>query len=103
MRDDLKYALRMLRHSPGFTLVAVLSLAMGIGANSAIFTVTNAVLLTTVPVKDPSLLVQIQTADKENPNNLTAISLPNFRDLREQNHVFSGMLATMNATVTLSG
>lgn len=56
-----------------------------------------------MPVKDLPRLVQIQTADRENPNSLSAISLPNFRDLREQNHVFSDMFAATNATVTLSG
>jgi predicted permease len=103
MFQDMKYAVRMLRRSPGFAIVAILSLALGIGANSAIFTVTNAVLLISIPVSDVERLVQIQTADRENPSNLTAISLPNFRDLREQNHVFSDLFAATNATVTLSG
>jgi predicted permease len=93
----------MLRRSPGFALVAILSLALGIGANSAIFTVTNAILLSSIPVEEPSRLMQVQTADRVNPNNLSSISLPNFEDLRTQNHVFSGMAATIGAAATLSG
>jgi predicted permease len=100
---DLKYALRRLRRSPGFTTVTILSLALGVGANSAIFTVTNAVLLRSLPVENPSRLAQIQTADRDNPASLSAISLPNFEDLRAQNHVFSDVVATLGATVTLSG
>ncbi len=103
MLPDLTYAVRVLRHSPAFTIVTVLTLALGIGANSAIFTVTNAVLLSSLPVSDPSRLVLVQTADRDNPTNLTAISLPNFQDLREQNHVFSSMVATLAASATLSG
>ncbi|MBZ5601540.1 MAG: ABC transporter permease [Acidobacteriia bacterium] len=103
MWHDLKYALRMLRRSPGFTVVAILTLALGIGANSAIFSVTSSVLLSSLPVAEAWRLMQVQTADRNNPNNLTAISLPNFEDLRAQNHVFSGMVATVAATVTLSG
>ncbi len=100
---DLRYALRMLRRGPGFAMVTILSLALGIGANSAIFTVTNAVLLGSLPVKDPSRLVQVQTADRDNPKSVSALSLPNFEDVRAKNHVFSEMVATLSASVTLSG
>lgn len=103
MLHDLIYALRVLRRSPGFTLTTVLTLALGIGANSAIFTVTNALLLSAIPVSDPARLMQVQTADRDNPAALSAISLPNFEDIRAQNQVFSSMVATLGATVTLSG
>jgi predicted permease len=100
---DIRYALRMLWRSPGFAIVTILSLALGIGANSAIFTVTNAVLLRSLPVNDPSRLVQVQTADRANPTSVSALSLPNFEDVRAKNHVFADMVATVGASVTISG
>ena len=79
--QDLKYGVRTLIRSPGFALVAMLSLALGIGANTAIFTVTNAVLLTSLPVHEPDQLMQVQTADlvarsTRTGSSLSAISLP---------------------------
>jgi len=100
---DIRYAFRMLWRDPGFAIVTILSLALGIGANSAIFTVTNAVLLSSLPVADPLRLVQVQTADRDNPKSVSALSLPNFEDVRAKNHVFSDMVATVGALVTLSG
>lgn len=89
---DLKYALRMLVKSPGFTSVAILSLALGIGANTAIFSLINAVLLRPLPVTDPGTLVTVSTTDQRNPGNLQLSHL-NFEDLRSQNSVFSDMAA----------
>jgi len=100
---DIRYAFRMLWRSPGFAIVTILSLALGIGANTAIFTVTNAVLLSSLPVKDPWRLAQVQTADRDNPKSVSALSLPNFEDVRAKNHAFSDMVATVGASVTLSG
>ena len=90
----------MLRKSPGFTFVAVLSLALGIGANTAIFTIINAVFLHPLPVEEPSRLAQVFTRDTltvdANVNRqVTPTSLPNYEDYRDQNNVFSGL-----ATVT---
>jgi macrolide transport system ATP-binding/permease protein len=90
--QDLKYGLRMLVKSPGFSLVAVLSLALGIGANTAIFSLVNALLLRPLPVRDAQALVQVSTTDQRNPGNLPLSHL-NFKDLRSQNSSFSDMAA----------
>jgi hypothetical protein len=99
-QQDLRGGLRMLKRSPGFTFVAVLSLALGIGANTAIFTIINAVFLHPLPVEEPSRLAEMFTRDTLTVNTnanlqLTPSSLPNYEDYRDQNNAFSGL-----ATVT---
>ena len=90
--QDLRYGIRLLVRSPGFSLVAVLSLALGIGANTAIFSLVNAVLLRPLPVAEPARLLSVSTTDQKNPGNLP-LSHNNFKDLRAQNAVFSDMAA----------
>ena len=99
--QDLKYGARMLIKAPGFAAVAILSLALGIGANTAIFSLINAVLLRPLPVADPSTLVSVSQTDQRNPGNLPVSDL-NFRDLRAQNTVFTDMGAFAFAQVNYS-
>jgi predicted permease len=89
--QDLRFATRMLAKKPSFTLVAVLSLALGIGANTTIFSLVNALLLRSLPVEEPERLVSIYTKDEKNPG-FGALSHLNWKDYREQNRVFSGVL-----------
>ncbi len=96
--QDLRYALRQLRKSPGFTVVAVLTLALGIGANTAIFTVVNALLLKMLPVTDPQELVVVGDPTRANTRSngtprTDAFSYPLYKELRDGNSVFSGLCA----------
>ena len=84
--QDLRYAWRMLRRNPGFTAVAVLSLALGVGANALVFSVVNALLLRSLPVERPDQLVFL-----ESKSGITQ-SFPNYRDLRDRNKAFSGLV-----------
>ena len=101
MLQDLRYGLRMLAKSPGFTAIAVLSLALGIGANTAIFSLVNAALLKPTPVHHADRLVSVFMTDQRNPGNLPLSHL-NYRDLRDQNQVFSEMAGFSFAQVNWS-
>jgi len=104
--QDVRYALRLLRKSPGFTLVAVLTLALGIGANTTIFTVVNAVLLRPLPVEDPERLVAVLGTDARNSTaqqQFIPMSYLNYQDLRDKNEVLTGMAAFTGTGVNLSG
>src|SRR5258706_3320757 len=103
--QDLWYAARLLVKKPGFTIVAVLSLALGIGANSAIFTVISAVFLHPLPIEEPSRVAELFTHDTRTVNTqanltLTPTSLPNFEDYRDHNTVFSGLAAYFGTGLT---
>ena len=89
--NDLRYAVRMLLKTPGFTLVAVLTLALGIGANTAIFSVVNAVLLRPLPLSNPDELVQLWESKDFPAGFQGSVSAPNLIDWQEQNTVFSGI------------
>src|SRR5262249_35765121 len=93
--QDLKFGARLLAKTPGFTAVAALSLALGIGANTTIFTLVNAVLLHPLPVEDPSELVSVYVVDERNQDAAGGAFLQlapaNFMDLRGKNDVFSDM------------
>ncbi|HEV2915191.1 MAG TPA: ABC transporter permease [Pyrinomonadaceae bacterium] len=103
--QDLRYGARMLLNKPGFTAVAVLALALGIGANSAIFSVVNAVLLRPLPYEDSNRLVLISEYPKQEgvPDTLTMTSYPNINDWRDQNHVFEGVASFRTSGFTLTG
>ena len=101
MLQDLKFAIRMLVKSPGFTVVAILTLALGIGANTAIFSVVNAVLLRPLPFKNPSQLVVMRESYKLVGN--VSVSYPNFLDWRQQSHSFSALAAVEARGFNLSG
>ena len=89
--DDLRYGLRGLAKNRGFALAAVLSLALGIGANTTIFTLLNALFLRPLPVHDPARLAAVFTTDPRIPG-LLLCSYPNYLDYRDHNTVFSSLL-----------
>ena len=93
MFHDLKFALRVLAKSPGFTTAAVIVLALGIGANSAIFSLVNALLFAPPSYARPAELVQVYSQDKKNPKTFRAFSYPTYRDVREKNSVFTDVTA----------
>jgi putative ABC transport system permease protein len=104
--QNIRFALRQLRKYPGFTAVAVLTLAVGIGANAAIFSLVNQLLLRRLPVSEPDRLVTLKFTgldtghtDSWGGGDNIQFSYPMYRDLRDQNQVFAGMLATFPAEV----
>ncbi len=101
---DFKYALRTLARTPGFTAIAILTLALGIGANTAIFTLLDQVLLRLLPVKNPQELVLLTMRGHHYGSNWggNAISHPMFRDFAAHNEVFSDMFARFPADASLS-
>jgi len=100
--EDLRYGLRTLAKSRGFALVAMLSLALGIGANTTIFTFINAIFLRPLPVADPSRLAAMFTLDPRIPGYLLC-SYPNYKDYRDQNQSFSSLLLYSNVVGSLTG
>jgi len=99
--QDVKYGARMLLKSPGFTLVAVLTLALGIGANSAIFSVVNAVLLRPLPYPNADRLVFLTEWSQQVPN--MSFSFEDFKDVRDQNKVFESVVASRSQGWVLTG
>jgi len=99
--QDIRHALRMLRKSPGFTAIAVLTLALGIGANTAIFSVVNGVLLNPLPYPQPNQLVEV--AELNPPFHEGSISYPNFLDWVQQNHTFQSLAGYRQNDFSLTG
>src|SRR5262249_7873233 len=104
--QDIRYGIRMLAKSPAFAIVAILSLALGVGANTTIFTLVNAVFFKPMPVAEPSQLMAVFGTDEKNTGNFLdfmPVSYPNFCDYRDQNHVFSGTASFTGVGMSLSG
>jgi putative ABC transport system permease protein len=101
LRQDIRYALRTLAKSPGFTAVAILTLALGIGASTAIFSVIDNILMEPFPYKDAGRLmsVQIHDAERNEPGGRAGYAGPEFLDYAEQNHVFDGVIANASEDV----
>ncbi|MBO0799853.1 MAG: hypothetical protein J2P31_13615, partial [Blastocatellia bacterium] len=97
MIQDLRYGIRLLLKHPSFTIVAVLALALGIGANTAIFSVVDAVLLRPLPYRDAGRLVKIYEARPEPNLDRGAISLADYHEFKSQNRSFDEMAAHMNS------
>jgi putative ABC transport system permease protein len=100
MGKDIRYAVRNLLKRPGFVAIAVITLALGIGANTAIFSLVNAVLLRSLPVDRPGEVVSVAMRGKD--DSMSAWSYPNYRDFRDRNDVLSGLLVYRFVPISLS-
>jgi putative ABC transport system permease protein len=100
MLKDIRYAIRGLVKRPGFVAVAVITLALGIGANTAIFSLVNAVLLRSLPVERPHEIVSVAVRGKD--DSMSAFSYPNYRDFRDRNDVLDGLLVYRFVPLSLS-
>ena len=101
--QDIRFAMRMLRKNPGFTAVAVLTLALGIGASTAIFSMVNAAVLRPLPYKDAGRLITIWNYNRQRGFDMDQVSPLDFADWRSQNHVFQDIAASTEAEYTLTG
>ena len=101
--QDIRYALRMLSKTTGFTAVVVLTLALGIGANTAIFSVVSAVLLRPLPFPEPERIVSIHEVDMRSGETGRPLSYPDFADLRAQSHSLEAAAAYDESSSTLTG
>jgi hypothetical protein len=101
MWRDLRHAARMFWRRPGFSAVVVLTLALGIGANTAIFSVIHAVLLKPLPYRDPGNLAMLWSEDSAHGLNEGRVSLPNFVDWKSRSHTFEDLTAYTGQTFLL--
>ena len=102
MFKSLRYALRLLRKTPGFTLVAICSLALGIGSTAAMFSFTDALLLRPLPVEEPSRIASITSTDSATFGTGSAVSYPDYRDFRDNNRSFDGLFAAGTSSFGVS-
>jgi predicted permease len=103
LRRDMGYALRQMRKSPGFAAVVVVTLALGIGANTTVFSIVDAVLLRPLPYAQPERLVEVQSQEATAGIGSGAVSYPDFFDWRAQNHSFERMVSYDSTSLTLTG
>ncbi len=101
--QDLRFAVRSLRKRPGFTLLVLLTLALGIGANTAIFSVVNAVLLAPLPYRQPEQLVVLSAKNDKKGVSQQPVSYPNVKDWKEQNQVFAQLAGVRGESFSLTG
>src|SRR5438552_3770727 len=100
--QDVRYGVRTLLRSPGFTIVAALALALGIGANAALFSVVSAALLRPLPYRDPDRLAMVLETNLSRGIALMGSAPPDFREWKEQNRVFERMAAFYRGSFNLS-
>ena len=100
--QDVRYGLRQLLHNPGFTIVAVITLALGVALSTTIFSVVSETLLRKPPVKDPDTLCAISSRNLVKGYDLENVSVPDFESWRKQNSVFESMAAETDDSVTLT-
>jgi len=100
--QDVRYGLRSLAKKPGFTIVAALTMALGIGANTALFSVVNSVLLKSLPFKDPDRVILVLETNAKLPGPGTSASSLNYRDWKEQSHSFEVLSARQQSTANLT-
>src|SRR6476619_7147414 len=103
MMTDLRFAFRQLLKSPGFTLLALITLALGIGLNTAIFSLIDDLLLRALPFKEPQLLVHLYSNARERNLLEVAVSVPRFQHFRESQTIFDGLAAENPSAFTLTG
>src|SRR5712692_7284077 len=101
MIQDFKFAVRQLFKAPGFTIAAVIVLALGIGANTAVFSLVHTMFFAPPAFSKPTELVQVFSQDKKNPKTFRGFSYPTYRDIREQNSVFTDAMGFNLAMVGL--
>ena len=99
---DFRFGVRLARKNPGFTVLAVLILALGIGANSAIFSIINTLVLKPMAVQDPGQLAGCFSKNTKTPDSYRQFSYPNFKDLQQKNTVFSDLMAHTIAMVGIT-
>ena len=102
IKQDLRYAIRAFLHTPGFVVLAIATMAIGVGANSAIFSIVDQVLLRPLPFRDPDSLVQLAHTNRQTKQSAGDASPANFLDWRERNHSFTGLAAYRDASYTLT-
>jgi putative ABC transport system permease protein len=102
LMQDLRYALRQLRKNPGFAAVAVITLALGIGANTAVFSVVDAVMLRPLPYYQPQRLIEAQSVESHNPQS-SDVSYPDFFDWRSQNRTLEHLVSYRDTSFVLTG